>query len=646
MFRWATKVWKTISEHEKQSLLRNAKIGHSRPKAYAFDHLCNGRKLDLSQLKPAQLSKVEELQLNMWTQELSTKWKNESVIKKYITSEGMYGLEIPREYEGLGFSPYFHSRFLRRLVCLDRDGNYLHRIMVPNSLGPAQLLLSYGTDQQKQKYLPNLPSGKQIPCFALTGPWNGSDAGNIQDIGTLETDEHGTVGIRFSCEKRWCTLAPVADLISVAIRVRKKGITLLLLDRHEIICQFPGQVIIEKHQPIGSQFPNGRISIDNIWVPLETSVIGGRNGLGKGWNMLMSCLHQGRGISLPSVSHGGNAYLLWHSLFYSMSRKQFDQVLLDIFGVKRVVADSIAVWFSSHILNEFYHAILKETPPDRQSSAFSAFMKWSMTELHRDMVLNTMDIYGGKGISLGPQNPVAHFYLQNPIGNTVEGANILTEHVIVPIQTLFEHLDYFQEIMVALEKEDPSLFYQQVTRMVAHFLQHGVLQTIWDRKASRVVLLQYYCMLQGQKLRNKQHLTSMLCRYLAVLIHQTALEWWKIHYTSHQFHSFARIIAYDFEQRMINKKRRFLEPRQVDILVDDFLHEPQYLQWLETDLIIDSQNNPLYQVSQLWKSSHPLQRHSNGYTWFYDTNVPMNLREKVISVDSWPLPDQNIQRSN
>jgi alkylation response protein AidB-like acyl-CoA dehydrogenase len=458
---------------------------------------------------------------------LQKKWIADGVFSKpndqLCREEKIYGMEIPVAHGGLGISTYLHSMFLRYLVTVDKEADWIHRIMVPNSLGPAQLLMKYGTPSQKEEYLPKLANGDMTPCFGLTGPFNGSDAAAfpVHENAIRIHDK-----IRFSCHKRWITLSPIAQLLGLAIRIDGK-ISLVLVDMTRLSEQQRSSIIIRKHHPIGSSFPNGEIVIQDLEIPVSW-VIGGEAMIGHGWKMLMECLHHGRGVSLPSISDGASSAVLWNTLWYTLVRNQFGQPLLTLPAVNSMVADMTIRVYLGRVLQNFYHALLQDATNNNTSSALSAIMKWVMTHFHREVLTHGMDIFAGRGITMGPKNPIAHYYLQNPIPITVEGSNTLTLHLIVPIQTIFEHMSLFSKITDALEKKNPVAFYGAVGDIsidIANNVALSVIGTHNQQRIAKTILTAYGALIRGKHLRQDQALTGKLGRMITGCVLHTALEW-------------------------------------------------------------------------------------------------------------------------
>ncbi len=353
---------------------------------------------------------------------------------QFIKDKGFFGMIIPREYGGLGFSAQAHSAVVAKVA--SRSGTAAVTVMVPNSLGPAELLLHYGTPQQKDKYLRRLAQGKEVPCFALTGPFAGSDAGAIPDYGIVcygEFDgQPNVLGIRVTWEKRYITLAPVATLLGLAFKLHDpdqligtesaRGITLALIPTDT-----PGVQVGRRHFPLNSAFQNGPTSGTDVFIPMEY-LIGGTERIGQGWRMLMECLAAGRSISLPASATGGVKLAARTSGAYCRVRKQFKLPIGKFEGVEEALA---RIGGNTYMMDAA--RVLTATAVDmgEKPSVISAIVKYHCTERARAVINDAMDVHGGKGICLGPDNYLARGYQQNPIGITVEGANILTRSLII-----------------------------------------------------------------------------------------------------------------------------------------------------------------------------------------------------------------------
>ncbi|MES9866233.1 MAG: acyl-CoA dehydrogenase [Candidatus Thiodiazotropha sp. LLP2] len=352
---------------------------------------------------------------------------------EYIKTSGMFGMIIPESYGGLGFSAYAHSQVVMKIA--SRSITAAVTVMVPNSLGPAKLLLVYGTQEQKDRYLRSLAKGEEIPCFALTSPKAGSDAGAIPDNGVVTYGQYQgkeVLGIRLNFEKRYITLAPVATLIGLAFKLEDPerllsdnplpGITVALIPR-----ETSGVEVGKRHMPLDIPFQNGPIYGRDVFIPIDW-LIGGVEGAGRGWQMLVECLSEGRGISLPALSTGAGKHASRYTGAYAAVRNQFNQPIGHFEGVEEALARIGGMTYEMDAARKLTLTALDsgETP-----SVISAIVKYHLTERYRQVINDAMDIQGGSGICLGPDNLLGKAYQAIPIGITVEGANILTRSMII-----------------------------------------------------------------------------------------------------------------------------------------------------------------------------------------------------------------------
>lgn len=377
----------------------------------------------------------------------------------FLKEQGFFGLIIPKQYGGKEFSTYAHSQILVKLSGLSITVSTT--VAVPNSLGPAELLLHYGTEEQKQYYLPRLATGEEIPCFALTSPVAGSDAGAMTDHGIVCWGEHEgkkVLGMRLTWDKRYITLAPVATVIGLAFKlydpdhlIGKKeeiGITCALIPRNT-----PGVVIGRRHFPLNTPFQNGPTQGKDVFIPLDW-IIGGAKQAGKGWRMLMECLAAGRAITLPSSAVGGMKLMCYTAGAYARIRRQFNLSIGKFEGIEEPLARIGAYGYVMDAARTFVTGFINE---GEKPSVASAIVKYHVTELGRKIECDGMDIHGGKGICLGPHNYLARSYESAPIGITVEGANILTRCLIIFGQGAIRcHPYVFEEMEAAREKDDQA----------------------------------------------------------------------------------------------------------------------------------------------------------------------------------------------
>jgi len=452
---------------------------------------------------------------------------------KYLRENGFFGLCIPKEKGGLGFSQHAHSKIVEKIS--SRCTSTAVTVMVPNSLGPGEMLLKYGTEEQKERHLSRLASGEKLPCFGLTGPYNGSDAAATPDVGLVERrTEDGVLGIRFSCEKRWITLAPVAGLVGIAIQVKdpqglltqgREGITLLLLDMD---LYSGGSIDIGKrHYPIGGSFMNGPIRIKDLFVPISDAVIGGEDRVGSGWSMLMECLAEGRGTSLPALASGVSKHLALHTSYYAHARKQFRLSISQMEGVQEKLASLNANTYAIEAMQQMFNALVAQ---GEVSGVLSAVMKYKTTELGRINVNLAMDVLAGKGITLGPRNRVASMYEQMPIAITVEGSNTLTRSLIIFGQGLNKSHPYVMRILEALETSSASSsVYPLLAVMVWHTLQNPYRLDPIQRLNGNFIVLANLMLFLGGRIKSKQMLSGRMADIFTNLFLCYSLMWYNRH---------------------------------------------------------------------------------------------------------------------
>jgi acyl-CoA dehydrogenase len=374
----------------------------------------------------------------------------------YIKAKKFFGMIIPTEFGGLGFSPYAHSEVVRKIST--RSLAAAVTVMVPNSLGPGELLMRFGTKEQQDRWLPRLVSGLDIPCFGLTSPEAGSDAASMIDSGiickgTFEGNE--VLGLRLNWHKRYITLGPVATLLGLAFKAydpdhlvgseEELGITVALIPTH-----LPGVSIGHRHLPAMQVFQNGPNWGRDVFIPLDY-IIGGKERLGQGWKMLMTALAAGRGISLPSLSAAGAAFAARTTGAYARIREQFGISISKFEGIEEPLARIAATAYQLDAARRLTCAALNQ---GHHPAVISGIMKLHATERMRIAIDDAMDIHGGKAVIDGPQNYLGTYYRSVPVGITVEGANILTRNLIVFGQGAIRAHPYLLDEMNALRDDD------------------------------------------------------------------------------------------------------------------------------------------------------------------------------------------------
>lgn len=381
-----------------------------------------------------------------------------SEVWDYIKQNKFCGIIIPKQYGGLEFGDFAHSQIVMKIA--SRCTSAAVTVMVPNSLGPAKLLLAYGSEQQKDYYLPRLATGTEMPAFALTGPQAGSDAGAMPDTGVLcyaDFDGKEQLGIRLNWEKRYITLGPVATVLGLAFKLYDPeqllgeqgdlGITVALIPTDT-----PGVSIGRRHFPLDSAFQNGPNWGKDVFIPIDW-VIGGAEQVGQGWKMLMQCLATGRALSLPALSVGAAKFISRNSGAYARVRRQFNLPIGAFEGIEEVLA---RIAGTTYLMDAARHITCAALDEGHKPSVISAIVKYQLTEGMRRIINDGMDIQGGSGICLGPSNYIGRLYQIIPVGITVEGANILTRTMMIFGQGAVRCHPYIQREMHALAATDES----------------------------------------------------------------------------------------------------------------------------------------------------------------------------------------------
>lgn len=462
LFGWYRKVMPTVSETEQEALDAgtvwwDAEIFSGRPR---WRILLKNPKPSLSEREQAFLDGPTDVLCHMLDD-----WKicNEfrdlpAEVWDYIIEQRFFGLIIPEAYGGHGFSAQANSAIVLKLA--SRNQTAAVTVMVPNSLGPGELLLHYGTEEQKKYYLPKLASGEEIPCFALTSPSAGSDASSMNDTGVVCKGMYRgkeVLGLRLNWNKRYITLAPVATLLGLAFKAQdpdgllggKKdlGITCALVPTST-----EGISIGNRHIPLGAVFMNGPTRGKDVFIPMEW-VIGGQERLGQGWRMLMQSLAAGRAISLPALGVAGGKMSALMSGAYARIRKQFGVPIGTFEGIEEPLA---RIGGRTYRMDAARKLTLVALDQGHRPAVLSAILKHQLTEGSRDCINDAMDIHGGKGVITGPSNYLAHAYQSIPTSITVEGANILTRSLIIFGQGAIRAHPWLLKEMEAVQDSGPE----------------------------------------------------------------------------------------------------------------------------------------------------------------------------------------------
>lgn len=402
------------------------------------------------------------------------------IILNFLKENKFFSLIIPKAYGGLEFSPYANSTIVATIAA--KSSAVAVTVMVPNSLGPGELLMHYGTDAQRDFWLPRLAHGQEIPCFALTSPEAGSDAGGIPDLGIVTMGEYRgeqVLGLSITWDKRYITLAPIASVLGLAFKVEdpqgllggkeQLGITCALIPKSH-----PGVQLGNRHDPMGCRFYNGTTRGENVFIPMDF-IIGGQQNIGRGWQMLVACLGAGRGISLPALGVSVSQASFKSSAEYAAVREQFGLSIGKFEGIQEKLADIAGKTY----LQEAMRVLTTEgLGLGLKPSVVTAIAKYHMTEIGRDVLNSAMDIQAGKAIQRGPQNTLASGYMAQPIAITVEGANILTRNLMIFGQGVMRCHPYLQSMVESIHSDEKEadktfnrIFRQTIGYSVANSLR-------------------------------------------------------------------------------------------------------------------------------------------------------------------------------
>ena len=459
IFGWAREQLPTLSETERDAI----DAGEVWWDADLFSGNPDWRKL--LDTPPARLTEEERAFLDGPCEELCSMLSDWEITRagdlpddvwKFMKKNRFFGMIIPEEYGGLGFSNFAHSEVVRRISTCSVTAGVT--VMVPNSLGPGELLLQFGTDDQRNYWLPRLAKGQEVPAFALTSEHAGSDASAMRDTGVVckgKWKGKSVTGIRLNWSKRYITLGPVSTVLGLAFKLQDPDGLLDNPDAEGITCaliptDLPGVSIGRRHIPCGQVFQNGPNSGMDVFVPLD-HIIGGPDYAGKGWMMLMSALAAGRGISLPSLSSAAASMSAHSTGAYARIREQFGIPVGKFEGVQRRLGRLAA---NAYALDAARHLTCAGLDQGRKLAVISGIMKSNATYRMREAVDDAMDVHAGKAVIDGPNNYLGNFHKAVPVGITVEGANILTRNMIIFGQGAIRCHPYLLDEILALDKDD------------------------------------------------------------------------------------------------------------------------------------------------------------------------------------------------
>ena len=499
--------------------------------------------------------------------------KNIHNVMKELGNRGFLSMIIDNKYGGNRMSIELQSQLLSKIASY--NPSLAVAAMVPNSLGPAELLQHYGTDEQKKYFLPKLSNGDFIPCFGLTGPKNGSDAVGDIDEGIVEKINN-KIKIKITLNKRYITLAPVSNLIGIAFKLNdphnllnKQGITLALVENSQ-----EGLLLETYHNPNNAGFPNGTIK-GTIYIDPE-QVIGGQNKIGDGWKMLMECLAVGRGVSLPATANGSSKFITQSIKYYINTREQFNMQIGNMEAVKeKFINMYINTWIIHTSVKLTNHILDSGKTP----SVITAIMKQQTTERARNILNHGMDIYGGSGICTGENNFFTKFYNASPVGITVEGSNTLTRGLIIFGQGLNKSHPYIFPIFESIQENNIVNFKTNFNKLIKniirnylqlinpiHHLVNNNIQLRLEIITVKFSILSNFISLLGGKIKQKQMISGNMADILSNIYLGYSLLWYHHHFDNHKIlrDNCIQYLLQDAEYKMnliiMNYPNVFLKP--------------------------------------------------------------------------------------
>jgi len=480
-------------------------------------------------------NKIDEL-LKKYKNDIVYPNDNDNEIIKYLGKNKFLSFIIDEKYEGTNLSVKEMSSILTKITSVNPPLGVA--TMVPNSLGPGELLLHYGTEEQKNYYLPKLANGEFIPCFGLTGPHNGSDATGTIDEGIL-IEENGKKYIEVTVNKRYITLAPVSNLIGLAFRLNdpnnllekgEAGVTVALIEKGT--CGIKQETY---HNPLNTGFPNGTLK-GSLKIPIE-NVIGGEENVGKGWKMLMECLAAGRGICLPATANASSKVACFGVINYAKHRTQFKLPLIKMQGVQekilKMVYNTWLIQSSVALTNEILDS-------GEKPAVLSAIMKQQTTDRGREVLNDAMDIHAGSSICLGENNFLEKFYRNTPVGITVEGSNTLTRNLIIFGQGLNKSHPHIFPILESVLNDDVNTFKTNFNNMISHVvglhlkslipnLSSSVYSTL-DKQTINFAHLSNIVALKGGAIKGEQFLSANMADIFSNLYLAYSVKWFEENY--------------------------------------------------------------------------------------------------------------------
>ena len=484
-------------------------------------------------------------------------------ILEYVGKNKFLSFLIDEEYGGCKLSVSELSSILTKISSINPALGVI--TMVPNSLGPSELLLKYGTEKQKKEYLPKLADGTYIPCFGLTGPNNGSDATGSIDEGVVISTDEGKLVVRLNINKRYITLGPVANLIGLAFRLKdpydllknkKSGITVALIKS-----DLEGLRQETHHNPLNAGFPNGTLKGD-IEIPIE-NVIGGEENVGNGWKMLMECLAAGRGVCLPATANASSKASTYGVYHYAKHRKQFKIPLIKMEGVQSKIVNMVYNTWLIQCSVELTNTLLDN---GEKPSVISAIMKQQTTDRAREVLNDGMDIHAGSAICIGDNNFMEKFYRSAPIGITVEGSNTLTRNLIIFGQGLNKSHPYIYPVLESILENNEKNFEESFSEILKHSITtyfrsiiNKDVKTELEKQTLQYSNMANIVALKGGALKSEQFLSADMADIFSNLYLAYSVLWYQEQY------NVSKVLTEYCVERLCNENQKIIN-RVVDNL--------------------------------------------------------------------------------
>ena len=560
---------------------------------------------------------------------------------KYLANKKFFSFLINKEYGGIKLTVNQLSNVLTKISSVNPAIGVA--TMVPNSLGPGELLINYGTEKQKNKYLPRLASGELVPCFGLTGPNNGSDASGKIDKGHT-FKEGDDIKIRITLNKRYITLAPVASLMGIAFTlhdhndlVNKSGVTLALVERNH-----PGLIVNTMHNPLNAGFPNGTIK-GTIDISLD-QIIGGEEQIGNGWKMLMECLSAGRGVSLPATALASSKVSSYGIINYIKVREQFNLQLSNMQAIQEKINKII---FNTWLIQSSVGMTNDILDSGVSPSVISAIMKQQCTERGRIVINEAMDVHGGAAICIGYNNFLEKFYKSIPIGITVEGSNTLTRSLIIFAQGLNKSHPYIYPLVNSVLTDNFEDFKTHFNNMIKHvftlYFSSFSINTNLEQQIIDFACLTNFVSLKGGSIKREQMLSGDMADIFGNLYMAVSVKWYHknyptsdilteyaiqklLHENQLKINKIVNNLSYErFVLQHLKKNVKEISYKHEEKVYKEIINNSKIMESIEENIVKEGVLDDLDKINKLYKDDPEYKK----------------LYDKIINVGEYPIINEN-----